>query len=228
MPTPRNRATGITLLELLVVLSLLAMVMTLAVGGLHLGARSWDAGTTESEAAEEFRTTYRLLRQLIGSMTPAVMIEGKDVKFMFSGEANEMRFVTALPESAGITGEHVVWLETIEREGRNGLRFSWRPFSGIDEDVGTPKPDDMLQLMTAPTAFRFSYLAAGTRGRGPQWIERWDRAHDLPLMVRIGGERASEDDEAWPDLLLPVRIEAEHDCVLPRDAVLRRCRLDRR
>lgn len=218
-------AAGFTLLELLVALTLLALVMTLAAGGLRLGARSWTAGVARSAVAEDFRTGHRLLRDLVAGLRPAVIDRGGRAAYVFAGEAGRLRLVAPLPLSAGVPGDQLIWLEVAEDVAGQALRLTWRPFAGLDDDLTPPGTEDSLRLFAASGTIRFAYRGVGSEAG---WMESWDAPDDMPQLIRLDMAPGRPSDTAWPALVLAPRIEAEHDCVQPRDTGLRQCRLDRR
>src|SRR5436853_188714 len=70
MTKARMRAQGFTLLELLIALSLMALVAGVLFGALQLSARSWDAGEERSDRAGQMRLAQELLRTELGGAFP--------------------------------------------------------------------------------------------------------------------------------------------------------------
>lgn len=219
-------AAGFTLLELLVALTLLAVVMSFLVSGLRLGARTWNAGVARSEQAEEFRTTYRVLRQMLGSMRADIVNAGGQPEYVFAGEARRMRFVAALPQSAVGQGYHVIWLQEVEQDDGAALRLYWRPFGGSEAELPEQDDEQSAELVGGLQKVSFSYFQSAGPGQNEAWLDGWESKDDLPVLVRVDLRGVRGID--WPEIVVPIRVEAERDCVLPVDQPLRKCRLDAR
>ena len=219
--TRKASAGGFTLLEILVALSLLGVVMTLVLGGLRLGARAWQAGDEESARTERFRTTFRLLRGLTDHMVPAQVIEEEEWRYVFRGGAQALRMVAPAPSGAGKPAPYLIWVEVRDTRGDADLTLSWRPFDGPADNLRQPREEERIVLVTGSRSIEFAYLPARIVDGAPDWVSDWDDEDDLPALVRV---RVENESSEWPDLILPIRVEAEHECVF-RSTARRKCRV---
>ena len=217
----KTEADGFTLLEVLVALSLLGVVMMLVLGGLRVSAMAWRAGIEESARTESFRTTYRTLRKLTEDMVPAQVIEGEEWQYAFSGGARALRMVAPVPAGAGKPAPYLIWLEVRDRRGETDLTLSWRPFEGQFDSLRPSREGERTVLVAGSRKIEIAYLPTPSYNEPPKWVSDWDDEDDLPSVVRV---RIEHGDGEWPDLILPVRVEVEHECVF-NSAIGGKCRV---
>jgi prepilin-type N-terminal cleavage/methylation domain-containing protein len=99
-----NRQAGFTLLELLITLTILAMIMGIVYGGMRLGNRAWLAGESRIERNQRIRLVLNQLAEEIRSAY-SIKMKGETVddKYQaFWGEPNKISFVTV---TAGLMSE---------------------------------------------------------------------------------------------------------------------------
>ena len=216
---------GFTLLEALVAVTLLAVVVTFALGGLRLGARSWEAGNQRLEHVSAFHTTYRFLRQSLSQAFPATMGREGDLRYAFRGDAQELRFVVNDPTRAGMPGASVVALRVVSAAGGRELRVVVAPFrpKARDLDVRTANAEDEGLLISGAQDIGFAYFGARRPGDSPRWAPSWDAPDNMPLLVRLDVKDATS---GWPELVFPVAITMDTDCIVMAPPELRKCRLD--
>ncbi|WP_338723208.1 prepilin-type N-terminal cleavage/methylation domain-containing protein [Pseudomonas tolaasii] len=160
----RRRQQGFTLLEILVVLSLLSVLLVL-VGGALLGAnravakaQRYTAGLDEVRAAQQF------LRRSISEALPLNI--DADEGF-FSGAPERLTFVTTSP---GVLGGGIQRV-TVQRVGQD-LQAA---FSELEPQV----------LLSDIDSVQFSYRGLTPLGQATGWLGEWPWPKRLPDAVRI-------------------------------------------
>ena len=220
-----KRSAGFTLIEVLVAVTLLAVVVTLAMGGLRLGARSWGTGNERLERVGAFHSSYRFLRQSLSQAYPAVIGDVGDVRFAFAGNDRELIFVVNRSPRAGLSGPQVIALRVARgREGQE-LRVVLAPFRP-DADVlaaRAQRPEDEGVLISEASAISLSYFGARRPGDPLRWQSVWDAPHNMPRLVRLA---VIQTGAAWPEMVFPVAITIDADCAIFSQSELRMCRLD--
>jgi general secretion pathway protein J len=188
----RRAPDGFTLLELLVALSLLAMMVVTLVGGLRLGTRAWESGRV-SASMDEAETAGRAVASLIERSFPASVrrVNGAPV-MAFDGRPESCRFV-ALSEGEAQWGGITTTEIGAEGEGRRQALNAWtRVFR--DEDFDSDR-DAMraTKLIDNLAYLRLSYFGATDPSQQPQWRDEWREFRVLPRLVsvRIGMRRAN-------------------------------------
>ncbi|MBI3458505.1 MAG: hypothetical protein HY002_22255 [Candidatus Rokubacteria bacterium] len=169
-----------TLLEVLIALTILAMIVLLLVASLRVGVRAWEAGERRVAFQQELRAVIELVTEALSTATPYRGRLGGDPDrvVLFQGEAEEVRFVTTtapLVLDAPAAPFHAV---TLRHTGKAELRLVER-LVPADEPFGD-SPETILAR--AVTTFRLQY-----RDDQGLWLERWDgkTAGGLPTAVRV-------------------------------------------
>lgn len=91
---------GFTLIEVLVALTILGMILSIAFAGIRLGIGAWEKGDAVSEDTQRIRTLAARLSNEIGSMYPYIITAAGGVKeYAFKGEEHSIGFVTTNEDS---------------------------------------------------------------------------------------------------------------------------------
>lgn len=202
-----RHARGFTLVEILVSITLLALVM-LALGGALRGIVQTDDRVSDRRARlDDFRTASGFLKSAVGRIwsqkTLAAQGQGQNA-FLFQGGAAAMAWVGVMPPRYGAGGRYFFRLAAEPREGRMALviRFApWRDVQGFPDWSAA----DSRVLTDDVTAFSISYEDDQTEPR--QWGAVWPIPDRLPDRVNI---RVVTALSAWPDLVLPMRQFGGH------------------
>jgi len=83
---------GLTLLEVVVTLALLAMLGIMAAEAIRLGRRSWEKHKTQADAEQRIRVTYDTLAQEMASIQPVTeVVDGRRI-IAFEGGPDRIAF----------------------------------------------------------------------------------------------------------------------------------------
>ncbi|MFJ4143856.1 prepilin-type N-terminal cleavage/methylation domain-containing protein [Pseudomonas sp. NPDC089734] len=176
---------GFTLLEILLVLSLLGVLLVL-VGGALLGAnRAVLKAERYTVSLDEVRATQAFLRSSIGQALPLDTSDDDSVSNgFFEGSAHQLQFVATLPgELGGGIQRH-----TLQLSGEQGQRDLQVTFEQIKSSVGGTvvqpwgEPQILLHDVQALT---FSYRGLSPKGKPTGWLNEWPWPSRLPGAVRI-------------------------------------------
>lgn len=197
-PGPVLRQTGFTLLEVLIAVTLLALLMAMAFGTLRTAIGVTRSGERTINATDQVRTVQEFLRrQLSHAMAiPFERLEDIGENHVFEADRNQLRFVAPMPGHLANGGPHVQWITIAGGE----LLFDHAQLNGYDPD--NPKannPRDPVLLMHGMADAWFEYRGLDEDGELGEWEREWDNIQQLPLMVRLV---VSFEDRAraWPDL----------------------------
>lgn len=199
---------GFTLLELLVSLTLMALVAVVLSGGLRFGASVWRAGDAQADRLSEMQAIQGFVRRHLGRAEPlrkSASFSRREI--IFSGASDAVRFIAILPAHLGIPGFHQ--LEIREERGGGGRRLmlDMRLFQpGRDGDAFTGEPRERILLDGIATA-EFAYFGTTERNVPPSWRSQWPDADRLPSLVRLRVRFPDGDRRVWPELVVPTRIE---------------------
>jgi general secretion pathway protein J len=206
---------GTTLIELLVALSLLALIAVLLLGGMRLGLRVWDSGGDRQVFEQRLERTDAFLRQLLGQAgraAPAVGTPGADdiagvpspiVKAGFLGEADRLHFIALLPYQLGSDGKYE--FELARHSGADGgnLVLGWRRSIGSASEVGGPT---QTVLLSDVRSLRFAYFGHLTNESRSAWHDRWADPTGLPALIRLDMSLALGQEAVRLTLFYAVRF----------------------
>jgi general secretion pathway protein J len=94
-----RRTRGFTLLEVLIALSIVGMLLTIAFGGLRVAMASWRQGEDRAEAHQHVRAVGYTLSRALGAAYPYRASKGlsPEAVVLFGGQDKRVEFVTQSP-----------------------------------------------------------------------------------------------------------------------------------
>jgi general secretion pathway protein J len=210
MRRERTDEAGFTLLELLVTITLLAMLSLLLFGGLRFGVRAWDGAQAHGAGMDEMRVVQNLLQRELEQAYPAYDVATDPVNptVAFSGDENGVDFLAPAPQAMLSQGRAHIVLAGARDGGHLALVMRAHPELAMGNAGSWSEP-----LLRDVAAIRFSYFGAPTVGGTPSWVGRWPGGKTMPQLVRIHVEFPRGDARSWPDLIVAPRIEVDAGCV---------------
>ena len=177
----KQRQRGFTLLEILLVLSLMGVLLTL-VGGALLGAnRAVLKAQRYTTSLDEMRAAQRFLRSSIGQALPLDSSEDdSESSGFFVGSAQRLQFVATLPGTLGGGSQ----LHTLELKGGDLQVAFAQVQSSADGTVAKPWGDPQV-LVHDVEELQLSYRGMSPKGEATGWISDWPWPTRLPRAVRI-------------------------------------------
>lgn len=213
MKPARRSERGFTLLELVIALTLLALMSGVLYGALGFAGRSWEGGEAKAEATSGMRLTHEFLRAQIEGQHPLRMHKMPEFPLLFTGASDELRFAAPLP--ARVTGGGIWYYRlAVIREGDRERLALQRTVPDL-EAASLPEFDRAERSILADD---IAELRVGYFGRdigaatsvAPTWRDRWDDRNRLPLLVRI--DVTPKRGPAWPTLVVAPRQALESGC----------------
>lgn len=235
-PLSDRRQAGVTLLELLISLTIVALIFVAVLGAIRIGSQSWERGEARAEENQRNRTLVDTLARDLTMIYPLrVAVRDKDV-IAFHGKPDSLEFAT-LPQIYGAEPfSHMIRIVTYAVEPDRGLVATARyPLaaqrSASLDDSGRPLDERVLQA-------QFRYLVPEGRPEDnlfPTWRDSWDPSRDevrapssrdvaptpgqralmgsdrLPLAVELTltiQQTRSQEVREWtlPPLVFPVQV----------------------
>lgn len=181
-------ANGFTLLELLVAVTVLALLSAVLGGGVRFGLAAWQAGERRADRIETPASVHALLRRQIEAAYPLIRRQGEPA-VVFDGTRDRLRFITTLPARLGVPGLADV---TLFREG-GALRLAWQP---LGERVRAAASATLLEGVEDVA---FAYYGGPARTAPPEWRDDWTEAGFLPALVRVSLRLSG--GRPWPALV---------------------------
>ncbi|MDQ6621754.1 MAG: prepilin-type N-terminal cleavage/methylation domain-containing protein [Pseudomonadota bacterium] len=214
---------GFTLIEVLVALTLFALLAGILAGSLRLVGRSWQGGETKVAQVDEMRQTQSFLRAQIVSALPKRMPKAVDTPLLFSGKQDELQYVAPLPERV-VEGGTMFFRVGLVKDGERSLLVLDRMF--IEPDLTQlPEFNDPQRTVLADHVLeiKFGYFGrdvAASDAETPTWRDHWDDPQRMPILIRL--DVRPDNAPAWPTLVAEPRRAPESAC-RAWDPARRRC-----
>ena len=211
--TARAGQRGFTLLELIIALSLLALMSSVLFGALGYAGRSWEGGEAKAEATSGMRLSHGFLRAQLEGQHPLRMRKMPEFPLLFTGARDEVRYAAALP--ARVSGGGVWYYRlAVAKEGDRSRLVLERTIPDLNE-AALPdfKGDDRSILAEDIAELRIEYFgrdSGASPSTAPTWRDRWDDANLLPLMLRV--DVIPVRGLPWPTLIASPRQAPEAGC----------------
>ncbi|WP_122410589.1 prepilin-type N-terminal cleavage/methylation domain-containing protein [Pseudomonas viridiflava] len=179
---------GFTLLEVLLVISLLGVLLVLVAGALLGANRAVLKAERYTVGLDEMRAAQAFLRSSISQALPLDTSAEDDAKSgFFEGTAQDLRFVATLPGELG----GGIQLHTLGLKGPEGDRDLQVAFSRIKTSANgiTLEPWGEPQvLLHNVQSLNFSYRGLTPKGKPTGWLSEWPWPTRLPGAVRIDAQ----------------------------------------
>ncbi len=205
MASPRHPLAGFTLVEVLIALSLLAVLMLLLTGALRSAGQTEARVDQRLEQADQLRVAQHFLREVLGraSIRPAsVAGAGAGTEPLFAAGPAELAWVGVLPGGYGIGGRHFLRLALEPAGGAGALVLRYQPWSDLAAFPDWSQAQAQV-IMPLADGLSLRYLDQ----RADQWLDAWpaklgNSNWHLPDAVELQLSGAT----AWP--MLVVRLAA--------------------
>lgn len=205
MSTRPAPEAGFTLLEVLLALTLLAVLMSLLFGGVRFGARVWERGDQTTQDLLDVETAQSLIRRIIERARPRFTFdkEGSDQGILFEGRPD--RLTVATPSPAALIAGGMYFARIAARPTANGVQLEFA-YHLIDDTGGNTGGEDVLArrvLLDDLAGVEFAYFGSRQYGEPPGWATSWEASSGLtPLLISIRIRFPESDRRQWPDLLV--------------------------
>jgi general secretion pathway protein J len=191
------RHSGFTLLEMLVVVTVLGLLMVGLTQGVRAGIALWGAQQRRVGETAELDAGARILRTLLTGISVPVSnaVGGSAANDAFKGDAEKVSFVGDLPTGLGTTRRADISIAL--RKG--DLVLSWTPHLH-EIPLGPPPAPSDAELIANVARLRIAYWGATAPDQPPAWQAQWDGPAP-PQLIRIRLGFAKADRRRWPDLI---------------------------
>jgi general secretion pathway protein J len=196
----RRLQCGFTLIEVLLAMSLLALLVVLLAASLRIGADSWQAGEDKSSQSNRQAVVYQFFKQRISSLRPLPIIHeipnGLPGEQVFRGRMQELRFAAPLPAASARKGLQIFELYL------DAARL-WVRLTPYQQQSGE-KPDEPVELLAHIRQINFAYFGKVEENAPLQWQNDWLQFDRLPNLVKVSV--VLDDDSFWPDMVFPLYV----------------------
>jgi len=216
-----RRGSGFTLVELLIAMTLLALIVLILFDALHLASRAWDDnGFAEGRVSETTMAREWIRRQLTQAQPITLRTETGRPALAFDGEPHAVTFIGAIP--AHLNGGGLSWIRlrlVDSADGRQLVMDRERYQRDFEPELGQ-EPRVLIEDIAAAN---FEYFGSPTPNEPATWHDQWTEIGYLPSLVRLELRFSSERDQPWPVLIAAPMIDgsrrAEHGPLVGAAAV---------
>jgi general secretion pathway protein J len=200
-----KRASGFTLIEVLLATVLLAAGLALAFATLRASTATAQRGEQIAQRNEHLRAVELFLRRRLegARATQFGMDPNTGTPRRFEGDAGHMRFVADLPDYLGRGGPYLHEFTLVDApEGRRLEVAFTLVLAGETVAEATPRPPEVLASRLQEGRFRYRAMQADNT-LGP-WQETWTTGDRLPVHVEVTLRDA--DGRAWPPVVVALPL----------------------
>lgn len=200
-----GKQRGSTLLELLIALSLLALLTALLTGGLHTAIVVWEKSTTRMDASDDFRVVREWLARQIRQARPLRTPATPAGHSAFYGSRDQVSFIVASPAHRGEGGLYRLTLQAQRSGAGTALVLDYTPIypgSGTQKAVQDSKQRVLLEGLAG---VRFSYFGRRHQDAPIKWHDTWHGIVFPPRLIRISLRASGRLGAAWPPLVVAIR-----------------------
>lgn len=180
-----HRSRGFTLIEVLIAITLMAVIVTVGFAVVRTGQRSWDAGEAHLQAAEQRATGIGFLRNYLANALPLHDdLAGAPPVFLFVGAPQSVQFVAFPPDHVA----HGMMYDFLLYAEGGAMRVSMQPHG---KPLLTPLPEpEKAVLLDRVRVVRFAYFGSDQDKPGkPYWHSSWQLPY-FPDLIGIHIEDA--------------------------------------
>jgi prepilin-type N-terminal cleavage/methylation domain-containing protein len=197
-----KRARGFTLLEVLIALSIVGMLLTIAFGGLRVAMAAWRQGEDRAEAHQHVRAVAYTMSRALGAAYPYRGTRGlsPETVVLFGGAERRLEFVTqAPPLPLQVPVAFTAVVIALDDGDEPGL---------IVRERALPNREPFTEgavVMRDPsvTALAFKFLT-----EEGNWVDTWDgqEARTIPRAIQLRmGVTVNGRAQALPPITVSVR-----------------------
>ena len=210
-----GRNGGFTLLELMISLSITALILVVVFGSFRVGVRAWEKGEAEVEARQRERIVMELIKRQLSSAVLREDTGNEELPYTFAmaGDDTSLSFISHVPLVA-FHGYGMVFVRyaALPDDRGSGERLSFFEENIVllegDFDSEGLSGDDYFELLSGFYSIRFEYMKRPDEETVEgQWQDMWDPEDDegYPQAVKLTLKR----EEASQPLTMIARLEPE-------------------
>lgn len=207
----RANEGGFTIIELLISVTVLAMVLGLLSGALFALSKNWNSATKTIDSLDMMARAFDILNRDASGLQRLVSVDGGSPKYIFSGTATGMSFVALEPAFPTEPGPYYLEYAVVQNGEGMQLVRSRAPYqSGMRVFPGAT-PANRVPLLEGSYRYEFAYASKTTQT--PAWHASWPWADRLPDLIRLQAVDAGSGVSLSPPMIVAVRADAELGCI---------------
>lgn len=201
----RSKSNGFTLLEVLIGMSLLAVMMLLLFASLRICVKNWNAGEKKIAQVSQAAIVQNFFQNKLHATLPLNADFFEEKQFSFQGNQQQLQFVAPMPSSVGRLGIQLFTLSLQDGKKNDGseLKVDIRPFFPKSETEEWE--EESIIILKNIQELNFSYFGIDESSTDPIWQEEWLEKKTLPKLVSIDIKLTNGD--LWPQIVVALKID---------------------
>jgi general secretion pathway protein J len=192
-----NRCRGFSLVEMLVALSVSAVLISLVYGVVVLAQRSTQAVNDRAALSEQMRIGWQFIDAAIARAQPVTDPDDEDNPIGFVGNEDRLTFIADQPGYLGPGGLTRITLERRDTGDSDALVLIREPFDYGTSEAGTDASEAIL--VDRLDSLELTYYGTADDDEEPAWLDRWEGQALLPGLIEI--RIVPSGAPAWPVLI---------------------------
>jgi general secretion pathway protein J len=203
----KNRQ-AFTLLELIISMTIIAIILVIIFGAFRIGIRAWEKGEKDIDKQQRYRIVLDLIQRQLTSITYKKTKIDEEDKLLLKGDAKSFEFTSHIslkPENKfGIV--YVKYMVVEGEKAKERLIAYEKNMVLFDKDFNFNDidPQDYFELIPAAHGISFEYLKPPEEGleEEAKWQEKWDQEDEqglLPLALKL---TVVDEPEAAPVVVI--------------------------
>lgn len=191
---PQRNASGFTLLELLLSMTITAVIIAMVYGIFHVAVRAWERGERDIDSQQRLRAVSQLLMTQLRSirMTRAIF-QKDDQSVNFDGQPQRIAFVSAIAlNPANRDHAVIVQYETESTEAGMVLYLLEQPLMPINDpidlsaaDGAATDGDERHVMLSGERSITFEYLSPDNDDEALVWDTVWQGTPENPWPIAV-------------------------------------------
>lgn len=204
-----GRQAAFTLVEVLLAISLVALIMAMAYGGFRAAVRATDSGEAIIEENNRLRVVHQFMRrQLMRAQSLVIEEDEEGYQIRFQGDRERVRFIAPMPGYLSYGGAYIQEF-SLER-GAEGLELVYYYAMLNGYESGDIEHTDGIVLLENLDDGRFLFLQRDEEyDEEVFWTDLWEEEDRMPLAVAAEFDLDRERNAIWPDLIAPVMVDSD-------------------
>lgn len=190
-------ASGFTLIEVVLALSIFALMGAILYGAFSLSHTAVAKSDANSTRNQKQRVTADLLSSYIRSTFP-YRESAQEQSIFFEGESDSLTFISAYSQGMGGRGMAKISIaKDDDSDGRAALKLEESTPVRVNSDAGSAGQSYSVVVQENVREFRLAYL--DPQAEDEKWEERWDGREKriLPRAVRLSYLNDSGKEVRW-------------------------------
>ena len=190
-------STGFTLIEVVLALTIFALMSTILYGAFFLGHRAVEKSQGSFESNQKLRSFGELLGSYVRSTYP-YRASPQDPTFFFEGEEDRLTFISSHSLAMGGRGMAKVHISLeSQKDGAETVKLEENVPVRLDDESGENGQHNRMVLQEGAREFRLAYL--NPQVEEEKWEERWNgnEQKTLPRAVRVSYRNGAGKEVRW-------------------------------